>query len=91
MSLKNDSAQFGGSEISFRPLGANASTILSREMSTVKLRISPHTDTTTFTLPATMTSTPPSDIEEEVLNSIQGDERLSQIYNQVVEAKYKYL
>ena len=88
MTLKNDGAQFGGPIPKFKPLGANASTILSREMSTVKLQISPPTVTTISIQPTT--PTPPSDIEKEVLESIRDDDRLSQIYNQVLEAEYKY-
>lgn len=80
MSLVNDTARFGGPVLKFTPLGENASTILSREISTVKLQISPPTMTTT--------AAPPSDIEKEVLESIKGDERLSNIYDLVLKAEY---
>lgn len=89
VSLINASVQFGGpiTKQSFKPLGNNA-TILSREISTVpvKLRLSPSIVTTTSTPPTT--PTPPSEAEREVLENIKGDKRLSNIYDQVLEAEH---
>ena len=87
VSLINASVQFGGpiTKESFKPLGNNA-TILSREISTVKLRLTPSMVTTTSTPPTI--STPPSEAEREVLESIKGNERLSNIYDQVLEAEH---
>ena len=87
MSLKNDSAQFGGPVLKFTPLN-DAATILSREMTTVKLQISSPTVTTTSIQPTT--PTPPSDIEKEALKRIKDDEELLLIYNLVPEAEYNY-
>ena len=96
VSLMNASAQFGGSEfvLDFKPLGMIPSTILSREISTDKLRISLPTVTTTATPPATPPTTPPttppSDLEKEALETIGGNDRLFNIYNQVPKAEYDY-